>query len=223
LIVNADKCPDCEGEGLVDPRRPFHEKDLRYHHHESRPKPESNAVIINIMDSSGSMDMMKKYLARSFFYLLYLFIRSKYARSELIFIAHHTEAKEVTEDEFFRRGDSGGTFMSSGYKKALEIIHSLYHPSLWNVYVVYCSDGDNFDSDNPEAIKALQELTNVCNFVGYGEIKPKGSVYYEGSMLTQFQEKIKASNYLGFKITGKEDVYPKFRELLSKDRAVIND
>ena len=100
------------------------------------------------MDTSGSMDTMKKYLARSFFFLLYQFICTKYRNVEIVFIAHHTEANEVTEEEFFHKGESGGTFISSGYNKALEIIQERYHPSLWNIYAFHCSDGDNFDSDN---------------------------------------------------------------------------
>ena len=91
-------------------------------------REESNAVVLCIMDTSGSMDTMKKYLARSFFFLLYQFICTKYQNVEIVFIAHHTEAKEVTEEEFFHKGESGGTFISSGYKKALDIIEERYHP-----------------------------------------------------------------------------------------------
>ena len=105
------------------------------------------------------MDTMKKYLARSFFFLLYQFLCTRYQNVEIVFIAHHTEAHEVTEEEFFHKGESGGTFISSGYNKALEIIDERYHPALWNVYAFHCSDGDNFDSDNAAALKAAQELT----------------------------------------------------------------
>ena len=119
-------------------------------------REESNAVVICIMDTSGSMDTMKKYLARSFFFLLYQFISTRYRNVEIVFIAHHTEANEVTEEEFFHKGESGGTFISSGYQKALEIIAERYHPSLWNLYAFHCSDGDNFDSDNPAALRTAE-------------------------------------------------------------------
>src|SRR5438093_1505033 len=168
-------------------RFPFHEDDLTYRHMTTDVKKESNAVVICIMDTSGSMDTMKKYLARSFFFLLYQSICTKYGDVEIVFIAHHTEANEVTEDEFFHKGESGGTFISSGYNKALEIIQARYHPSLWNIYAFHCSDGDNFDSDNPTALRAAKELAEVCNLFGYGEIKPLGSRYYESSMLNIFR------------------------------------
>ena len=121
-------------------------------------REESNAVVVCIMDTSGSMDRLKKYLARSFFFLLFQFLCTKYKAVEIVFIAHHTQAKEVTEEEFFHKGESGGTLISSGYRKALDVIQQRYHPEHWNVYAFHCSDGDNFESDNEEALKAAREL-----------------------------------------------------------------
>ena len=109
-------------------RFPFHDDDLIYRHMVTDTRKESNAVVLCIMDTSGSMDTMKKYLARSFFFLLYQFIRTKYRNVEIVFIAHHTEAHEVSEEEFFHKGESGGTFISSGYQKALEIIAGALPP-----------------------------------------------------------------------------------------------
>jgi hypothetical protein len=201
----------------VKRRFPFHQDDLRYKHVEVDTKEESNAAVICIMDTSGSMDTMKKYLARSFFFLLYQFISTRYRNVEIVFIAHHTEASEVTEEEFFHKGESGGTFISSGYAKALEIIAARYHPSLWNVYAFHCSDGDNFDSDNPAALKDAEELATICNLFGYGEIKPLGSRYYESSMLNVFR-RIQAPNFHTVLIERKEDIWPSFKAFLAKDR-----
>ena len=109
-------------EGAEEERFPFRKEDMTYRHTVVDIRPDSNAVVICIMDTSGSMDTMKKYLARSFFFLLYQFVSTKYRNVELVFVAHHMEGKEVTEDEFFHRGESGGTLISSGYNKALEAI-----------------------------------------------------------------------------------------------------
>jgi len=198
-------------------RFPFHDDDLVYRHMITDVKKESNAVVICIMDTSGSMDTMKKYLARSFFFLLYQFICTKYRNVEIVFVAHHTEANEVTEGEFFHKGESGGTFISSGYNKALEIIQARYHPSLWNLYAFHCSDGDNFDSDNPAALRAAKELAELCNLFGYGEIKPLGSRYYESSMLNIFR-RLDADNFQTVLIERKEDIWPSFKAFLAKDR-----
>jgi sporulation protein YhbH len=205
------------GTRPVRRRFPFHQDDLRYKHLEIDTREESNAAVICIMDTSGSMDTMKKYLARSFFFLLYQFISTRYRNVEIVFIAHHTEANEVTEEEFFHKGESGGTFISSGYNKALDIIQERYHPSLWNVYAFHCSDGDNFDSDNPAALKAAEELSEICNLFGYGEIKPLGSRYYESSMLNVFR-RIQAPNFHTVLIERKEDIWPSFKAFLAKDR-----
>jgi sporulation protein YhbH len=198
-------------------RFPFHDDDLVYRHMITDVKKESNAVVLCLMDTSGSMDTMKKYLARSFFFLLYQFICTKYQNVEIVFIAHHTEAREVTEDEFFHKGESGGTFISSAYAKALEIIQQRYHPSVWNIYAFHCSDGDNFDSDNPPALRTAKELADVCNLFGYGEIKPLGSRYYESSMLNIFR-RLDADNFQTVLIERKEDIWPSFKAFLAKDR-----
>jgi hypothetical protein len=199
-------------------RFPFHEDDLTYHHTVSEPRRESNAVVLCIMDTSGSMDTMKKYLARSFFFLLYRFLCTRYQNVEIVFIAHHTEAREVTEEEFFHKGESGGTFISSGYIKALEIVNERYHPALWNIYAFHCSDGDNFDSDNEAALKAAKELAQLSNLFGYGEIKPLGAGYYGSSMIQYFSQ-IQEPNFLTVQIQRKEDIWPSFKTLLAKDRA----
>ncbi len=199
-------------------RFPFHKDDLIYHHTVTEPRRESNAVVLCIMDTSGSMDTMKKYLARSFFFLLYRFLCTRYQNVEIVFIAHHTEAREVTEEEFFHKGESGGTFISSGYNKALQIVNERYHPTLWNVYAFHCSDGDNFDSDNEAALKAARELAQLCNLFGYGEIKPLGAGYYGSSMIQYFSQ-IQEPNFLTVQIQRKEDIWPSFKSLLTKDRA----
>ncbi|MCB2054243.1 MAG: DUF444 family protein [Geminicoccaceae bacterium] len=199
-------------------RFPFHREDLTYRRLRVDTREESNAVVVCIMDTSGSMDRLKKYLARSFFFLLYQFVCTKYQNVEIVFIGHHTRAKEVTEDEFFHKGESGGTLISSGYGKALEIVRARYHPEHWNVYAFHCSDGDNFESDNPAALKAAGELCAVCNLFGYGEIKPMGSHFYESSMLERFDE-LAADNFQSVLIENREDIWPSFKAFMSRDKA----
>lgn len=215
LAVTGSRGVDFENE---DQRFPFHKDDMRYYHIVPTERDVSNAVVFCIMDTSGSMGTTKKYLARSFYFLLYQFVRQKYQNVEVVFIAHHTDAKEVTEQEFFHKVESGGTYISSGYRKALDIIEDRYHPSLWNIYAFHCSDGDNFYSDNERAVKAAEELCDKCNLFGYGEIKPSGSAYYSGSMLEVLGQ-IKRDNFQMVVIEKKEDLWPGFKSFLTKDRA----
>lgn len=56
-------------------RFPFREEDLRYYRVKLKPKKDSNAVMLFIMDASGSMDVTKKYLARSYFFVLATFLK----------------------------------------------------------------------------------------------------------------------------------------------------
>jgi sporulation protein YhbH len=205
-----------ESPGEVPERTPFREDDLRYHRIKEDVRRHSNAAVICIMDVSGSMDQTRKYLARSFFFLLYQFVRWRYEQVEVAFIAHTTEAKEVDEDHFFHHGESGGTYISSGYAKALEVIEQRYNPSIWNIYAFHCSDGDNWGNDNEKAVELAKELCEICNLFGYGEI---ATAYGYGSTIRrEFEKTIRADNFVVATIGRKEDVWPAFKKILEKDR-----
>lgn len=145
-------------------------EDLRFKTWETRPNFETNAVILAMMDTSGSMGQFEKYISRTFFFWMVRFLRLKYENVEIRFLAHHTEAKEVTEEEFFTRGESGGTRCSSVYKYALDLIESDYPPAHYNIYPVHFTDGDNIGSDNSRALTLMKNLVDVSQVVGYGEI-----------------------------------------------------
>lgn len=203
-------------ESEEEKRFPFMEDDLRYRRVREDFKKDFNAVVICIMDVSGSMDQTKKYLARSFYFLLYQFIRLKYATVEVVFIAHTTKAKEVSEDEFFHKGESGGTYISSGYEKALEVIEQRYNPANWNIYAFHCSDGDNWSEDNKKAIDMANELCKVCNLFGYGEIVP-GYYSFGSTIKSEFLKNVKSSNFAVITMSKKEDVLPGLKKLLDKE------
>lgn len=197
-------------------RFPFMEDDLRYRRVREDHKKDFNAVVICIMDVSGSMDQTKKYMARSFYFLLYQFVRLKYSNVEVAFIAHTTAAKEVNEDEFFHKGESGGTYISSGYEKALEIIEQRYNPASWNIYAFHCSDGDNWSEDNKRAVEYAQKLCDVCNLFGYGEIVP-GYYSSASTIKSEFQKSINNKNFAIITMTKKDDILPGLKKLLDKE------
>jgi len=163
-----------EKSGAYDPDRderfPFHRDDLKYHHIKPKSKENSAAVIFFLMDVSGSMSQARKYLARSFFFLLYQFLNYKYEKVEVIFISHTTHAERVSEDDFFKVASTGGTLISSALDKELDIIEKEFHPNAWNIYTFYCGDGENWASDNEKAVDEFKKIKNVNQLVGYCEI-----------------------------------------------------
>ncbi len=195
-------------------RLPFKNEDLRYHRVKQVLKRESNAAILCVMDVSGSMDTTKKYLARSFFFILSQFIRSKYTNVEVEFIAHTTVAQEVNEDDFFHKVESGGTYISSGLNKALEIIDKRYNPEYWNVYVFYVSDGDNWQEDNEKAIKAAKAICEVSNLFGYVELMNK---YYTASMKSIFEKGVFNKNFIPVEVKQKQDLWKSLKYMLKKE------
>lgn len=199
-------------------RFPFHENDLRYRHIKKDVKESSNAVIFFLMDISGSMTQNKKFLARSFYFLLYHFINSRYENCEVVFIAHDTEAYEVDEDRFFKRGESGGTKVSSGLQMVQDIISKRFHPASWNIYCFQCSDGDNWSDDDPKTIELAAQLKNVCQLFGYCQIEPKEERSgWDGiKKLLQTYTPLTDNNFKCVEIAGKNDIWPAFQKLLGK-------
>ena len=153
-----------------DERFPFHKDDLKYHHIKPKVKENSSAVIFFLMDVSGSMSMGRKFLARSFFFLLYQFLNHKYEKVDVVFISHSTEATRVTEDDFFKVGTFGGTVISSCLKLQKSIIDKEYHPNSWNIYTFYCGDGENWSSDNEKCLGLFKEIKELSQLTAYCEI-----------------------------------------------------
>ncbi len=186
--------------------------DLRYKTWNEIVKPQSNAVILALMDTSGSMGSFEKYCARSFFFWMTRFLRRKYEHVEIVFIAHHTEAKEVTEEEFFNRGESGGTICSSAYQKAIDIIDSRYPVANWNIYPFHFSDGDNLTSDNERCVKLIGQLMERCNMFGYGEVNQ----YNRSSTLMSAYKHISHKKFMYSVIKEKGEVYKALKTFFHK-------
>lgn len=139
--------------------------DLRFRNYEQRPKPTSKAVMFCLMDVSGSMDQATKEMAKRFYILLYMFLTRTYKDIEVVYIRHHTQAKEVDEQEFFYSQETGGTIVSSALKLMDEIVEKRYDPTQWNIYAAQASDGDNWADDSPNCTELL--LNNILPKVRY--------------------------------------------------------
>ena len=174
-------------ENETEERFPFHKSDLKFKHFKKSKKESNSAVIFFMMDTSGSMTTRKKFIARSFFFLLYHFIKSKYENVEIVFISHDAEAREVNEDDFFKKGNSGGTIISSALELCLEIINQRYHRDSWNVYSFHCSDGDNWPTDIEKSIKLSEKLKEQCQLYSFIQISPIEQIgWLDGGMASKY-------------------------------------
>lgn len=180
------------------------EADLRFRAYRDRPNPRAAAAIIAMRDVSGSMGEMKKYITRSFFFWMVRFLRSRYDDVQLVFIAHHVDAREVDEPTFFQLGESGGTRVSSAYELALEVIERRFPETDWNIYPFHFSDGDNWgDADNRRCVDLARQLLKVSSTMGYGEINEGG---YQSPLMTAFSE-IADPRFIVVSIHDKREVY----------------
>lgn len=188
--------------------------DLRYNHRVRVPSPSTQAVMFCIMDVSGSMDEAKKEIAKRFFILLYMFLTKNYEKIELVFIRHHTSAKEVDEEEFFYSRETGGTVVSSALELLDKIIETRYSPAAWNIYVAQASDGDNWNADSPYCQELLQEkIMPLLQYFSYIEIMPR-----HHQSLWEVYQQVQAyfPNFAMENIDAVSDIYPVFRELFKR-------
>jgi uncharacterized sporulation protein YeaH/YhbH (DUF444 family) len=186
--------------------------DLRYNHLTHQPMPSNQAVMFCIMDVSGSMTQAHKDIGKRFFLLLYLFLERNYEKVELVFVRHHTVAKEVDEEEFFYSRETGGTIVSSALTLVNSIIEARYAPEQWNLYVAQASDGDNWDDDSSNCLELLNEsLMRKLQYFTYVEITP-----HAHQALWEAYDTVRAAYPERFamqQIVQAEDIYPVFREL----------
>ncbi|WP_105264406.1 YeaH/YhbH family protein [Pseudoalteromonas sp. T1lg76] len=188
--------------------------DLRFRNYEKRPHPTSKAVMFCLMDVSGSMDQATKDMAKRFYILLYLFLTRTYKDIEVVYIRHHTQAKEVDEQEFFYSQETGGTIVSSALKLMHQIIAARYSSSEWNIYAAQASDGDNWADDSPQCAEVLSnKILPMVRYYAYVEITNRAhqSLWREYEQLAAH-----FGNFAIKHITSVEDIYPIFRELFKK-------
>lgn len=191
--------------------------DLRYRNRIIEPSPTTQAVMFCLMDVSGSMDATRKEMAKRFFILLYLFLTKTYENIQVVFIRHHTTAKEVNEEDFFYSRETGGTVVSSALELMHKIIKERFPTSDWNIYAAQASDGDNWDGDSPNCSNLLnQSIMPLLQYFAYVEIMP-----HNHQSLWRHYEEVKAQhrNFDMQSIDNLNEIYPVFRKLFSRKTA----
>src|ERR1700760_3811537 len=166
--------------------------DVRYKRFEAHPKPVAQAVMFCLMDVSGSMTEHMKDLAKRFYMLLYVFLKRRYKRVEIVFIRHTDRAEEVDEETFFTGPASGGTLVSSALEAMDVIVKSRFRPADWNIYAAQASDGDNSHADGEEVSRLLTEMIlPVSQFFAYLEVGEANGSSFEmpdSSLWTLYQK-----------------------------------
>lgn len=192
--------------------------DLKYNNRVVRPEPSTQAVMFCLMDVSGSMDEAKKDIAKRFFILLYLFLSRTYENVEVVFIRHHTSAKEVNEEEFFYSRETGGTVVSSALELMRDIMVSRYPTSDWNIYAAQASDGDNWNNDSPRCKEILvNDILSFVQYFAYVEIMPR---HHQSLWEAYLTIKEACPEFAMQHIESVKDIYPVFRELFKRQEGL---
>jgi len=197
-------------------------RDFRYRSWKLKPVESNNAVIIMIMDVSGSMGDEQKDIVRTESFWIDTWLRSQYKGLETRYIIHDATAKEVDRETFFSTRESGGTIISSAYLLAHELIQRHYPPSEWNIYPFHFSDGDNWSADDTQKCFEILEtkILPKVNMFSYGQVE---SLYGSGQFFRDLKDHFSSSNpysevVLSTKIPNKDSIYDSIKEFLSKGR-----
>jgi uncharacterized sporulation protein YeaH/YhbH (DUF444 family) len=196
--------------------------DVRYRRFEMVPRPQAKAVMFCLMDVSGSMDEHMKDLAKRFYSLLYLFLKRRYKRVEVVFIRHTHEAREVDEETFFHSRESGGTVVSTALEEMARVVQERFPANQWNIYAAQASDGDNLPIDNTTTITLLKNIIlPMVQYYAYLEVghpsdEPQGMG--DSTSLWRAYELVEGEGvpFVMRKVTHRRDIYPVFRELFEK-------
>jgi hypothetical protein len=207
--------------GLYDPSRPVIvpiRQDRRYRSFKEETQPFSAAVIVYMMDVSGSMGDEQKEIVRIESFWIDTWLRSQYEGLVSRYLIHDATAREVDRDTFFRTKESGGTIISSAYKLCLEILERDYPSDEWNVYLLHFSDGDNWSSDDTASCVRLlrEELVPRANLFGYGQVRsPYGSGQFVKDLRDQLgnEEKVALSE-----IEDRNGIVDSIKDFLGKGR-----
>lgn len=188
--------------------------DRRYRSWSTTQEPRANAVVIYMMDVSGSMTDEQKQIVRTEAFWIDTWLKHQYDGVECRYIIHDAAAREVNQDTFYKTRESGGTRISSAYRVADELIRREFVPAEWNIYFFQFSDGDNWGEDNRESLEILREsLLPVCNLFCYGQVEsPYGSGEYIRSLESEFG--VDNERLILSEIADKDGIYDSIRLFL---------
>jgi sporulation protein YhbH len=205
--------------GTYQPADPYvwpYKEDRRYRSWKPTVEPESSAVIIYMMDVSGSMGDEQKELVRLVSFWIDMWLTAHYKGLERRFIIHDAAAREVDEHAFFHTRESGGTRISSAYQVALGLIATRFNPNDYNIYTFHFSDGDNFFDDNERAVESLRQLIQLANLSCYGQVQ---GGYGAGNFIDLLTQRMKAEEKLiTARIKDKGAIYDALKAFLGSGR-----
>ncbi len=207
--------------GTYDPRRPMiipQQEDKRFRSWKEQNDPVANAVIIYMMDVSGSMGEEQKQIVRIESFWIDSWLTRQYKGIERRYIIHDAVAREVDRETFFHTRESGGTMISSAYRLCNQMIDAEYPADQWNIYPFHFSDGDNWSMDDTlVCIQLLKEsILPRVNMFAYGQVE---SPYGSGQFIKDLHEHLSADErVVTSEIPDKDGIMASIKDFLGKGR-----
>ena len=175
----------------------------------------SKALFIGLMDISGSISQSRKRIGKAYLNLVKSSILAQgYEKLDEKYIAYATTVMDVQKDIItFDRESEVGTYISVGLKRALEIINT-YNEN-YDIYVVNCSDGDNWSEDNDMTIKLTKEICKKVCFYTFTEIKTST---YMSTITSRLLNEVNSDRLNMINLHSMNDVKKEFPKILQDDK-----
>lgn len=161
----------------IEPFPIWEGEDMRFFDYKERRTPVTQAVIIAILDVTGSMDANKAYIAKSILFFVIELLRREYDRIIIRFMIHPAKdapAAFVSEHEAFHTKSQGGTEIFQALDLADDAF--TYQYDLINKYDGYVFDfSDGEDSNAEKTAHSLKRLIKKgISMFGYTELRVDG-------------------------------------------------
>lgn len=191
-------------------------------------EPTAEALIIHLMDVSGSMEDEQKEIARLIGFWIETLARKKYEHIKIIYIIHDAVARQTDGETFYHTRESGGTKISSVYKETANLLDPKkgsvlgtnrisYSPEEINIYVFQFTDGDNWGGEDTKTCMEILEkdiLPNI-NLFGYFQTT---SAYGTGEFKNDLEIHFKNSSFKNLKtaeVNGKDAIFESITKILN--------
>ncbi|MDQ7819308.1 MAG: DUF444 family protein [Armatimonadota bacterium] len=141
----------------------FVEDPAAYENHRS--------VEVYVLDISGSMRGEYLALVRKTIFVLWYYLERRYPTNLRRYVVFQDVAEEKTRDEFFCVESSGGTHISSGFEKAMELLQGVTEHDR---FLFLFTDGETSSGDFDLAKRRFEEALGRFDLVCYGHVNPGG-------------------------------------------------
>lgn len=177
-------------------------------------QPDSRAVVVFVIDLTGSQLGEAQEVSKLFVAQVMKFIRKYYNDVDVRFVGYDDTAEEYSEEDIFKAGRGGGNKDSTGFIKADEILED--YDDTWSKYVYGLGDGGS--NDTQATIQAMESLYKQVQHMAWILNKTNSWFSTEGEFNAAIKKFAEENKWMDMtEMEGRSGVYPAMQSLFSPE------